>query len=132
MPLRESQPKSTAVCEGGNQSKGLNFGKPQCSTLACRNLRHARWRLIRAFRFRKDFFGYFLSRKESNKKILLASKRKWTTSISPCQFHFIGCQCSLSFTFKQGSETERHPIYPIIQKSTIQLFNDRSHSHNIR
>jgi hypothetical protein len=60
------RPAESAAVRGGKlQSKGLGFGarcnKPSRlhTLLTHRNLRHARRRLKRAFRFRK-FFGYFL------------------------------------------------------------------------
>jgi hypothetical protein len=70
---REPAPAESAAVRGGKlQSKGLGFGA-RCSKpsrldtlLTHRNLRHAGWRLKRAFRFRKVL--WLLSSKESNNK----------------------------------------------------------------
>jgi len=56
---------------GGIQSKGFNFGAPlQCTEnrplLKHRNWRHVRLGLNPCVTISTDFFGYFLSRKESD------------------------------------------------------------------
>jgi hypothetical protein len=73
MPATRTRPAESAAVRGGKlQSKGLGFGA-RCSKpsrldtlLKHRNLRHAGWRLKRAFRFRKVL--WLLSSKESNNK----------------------------------------------------------------